>query len=46
MVPSGVVVFLPSYDYEQTVVKRLTATGQLAKIEAKKKIFRYLIDVF
>ena len=40
MVPSGVVVFLPSYDYEQTVVKRLTATGQLGKIEAKKKIFR------
>jgi len=40
MVPSGVVVFLPSYDYEQTVVKRLTTTGQLAKIEAKKKIFR------
>ena len=40
MVPSGVVVFLPSYDYEQIVVKRLTATGQLGKIEAKKKIFR------
>ena len=40
MVPSGVVVFLPSYDYEQTVVKRLMVTGQLAKIEMKKKIFR------
>ena len=40
MVPSGVVVFLPSYDYEQTVVKRLASTGQLSKIESKKKIFR------
>ena len=40
MVPCGVVVFLPSYDYEQTVVKRLAATGQLSKIESKKKIFR------
>jgi len=40
MVPCGVVVFLPSYDYEQTVVKRLTSTGQLSKIESKKKIFR------
>ena len=40
MVPCGVVVFLPSYDYEQTVVKRLASTGQLSKIESKKKIFR------
>ena len=40
MVPCGVVVFLPSYDYEQTVVKRLASSGQLSKIESKKKIFR------
>ena len=35
MVPCGVVVFLPSYDYEQTVVKRLASTGQLTEILSK-----------
>jgi len=40
MVPGGVVVFFPSYDYEKLVVARFTKTGMLAKLEGKKKVFR------
>ena len=40
MVPGGVVVFFPSYDYEKTVHGRLTSTGLLARLEAKKRIYR------
>ena len=40
MVPGGVVVFFPSYDYEKTVHSRLTTTGLLARLEAKKRIYR------
>jgi len=39
-VPHGVVVFLPSYDYERLVVERWTQTGCLARLRAKKKVFR------
>ena len=39
-VPHGVVVFLPSYDYERLVVERWTHTGCLARLHAKKKVFR------
>eukprot|EP00092_Neocalanus_flemingeri_P036060 GFUD01039260.1.p1 GENE.GFUD01039260.1~~GFUD01039260.1.p1 ORF type:complete len:444 (-),score=138.63 GFUD01039260.1:215-1546(-) len=40
IVPGGIVVFFPSYDYEKLVSKHLEASGVLARIEAKKKIFR------
>ena len=40
IVPGGVVVFFPSYDYEKSVFKHLTSSGSVSKIEAKKKIFR------
>ena len=40
IVPGGIVVFLPSYDYEQLVVKHLETSGVLARLESKKKVFR------
>ena len=40
MVPGGMVVFFPSYDYEKLVSKHLETSGVLARIENKKKIFR------
>lgn len=38
--PDGMVVFLPSYDYEQKVYDAWKASGLTARIEAKKQIFR------
>ena len=32
--------FLPSYDYENKVIRRWTVTGALAKIATKKRVFR------
>ena len=40
IVPGGVVVFFPSYDYEKLVHKHFTNTGVISKIEAKKRIYR------
>ena len=40
IIPGGVVIFFPSYDYEKLVFKHLTTSGVLKKIEAKKRIFR------
>ena len=40
IMPGGVVVFFPSYDYEKLVHKHLTTSGVFSKIEAKKRIFR------
>ncbi|KAF0697851.1 Aste57867_11491 [Aphanomyces stellatus] len=40
IVPGGVVVFFPSYSYENQVVTHWRNTGQLATIEAKKAVFR------
>ncbi|XP_057328796.1 ATP-dependent DNA helicase DDX11 [Microplitis mediator] len=40
IVPGGVVVFLPSYNYESSLYKHLEATGVIANISNKKKIFR------
>jgi len=40
IVPGGIVVFFPSYDYEKLVCKHLEASGVLARIEKKKGIFR------
>ena len=40
IVPGGVVVFFPSYDYEKLVHRHLTSSGVLARIEAKKKVYR------
>ena len=37
--PSGVVVFLPSYGYEEVVMRRWRETGLLPKLQAKKAIF-------
>ncbi|KAL8600198.1 DEAD H (Asp-Glu-Ala-Asp His) box helicase 11 [Nucella lapillus] len=40
VVPGGVVVFFPSYDYEQRVSAHWTQSAIQARLEAKKKIFR------
>jgi chromosome transmission fidelity protein 1 len=40
VVPKGFVVFLPSYNYENTVFMRWRATGILKEIERKKSIHR------
>jgi len=37
--PGGVVVFLPSYGYEEVVMRRWRETGLLPKLQAKKTIF-------
>jgi chromosome transmission fidelity protein 1 len=38
VVPGGLVIFLPSYDYEDLFYKHLKTSGFLEKIEAKKKV--------
>ncbi|XP_066584364.1 ATP-dependent DNA helicase DDX11 [Prorops nasuta] len=40
IVPAGIVVFLPSYNYEEIIYKHLDKTGILKKIQLKKFIFR------
>ena len=40
VVPAGIVVFLPSYNFEELVYKHLDKSGIIAKISAKKRIFR------
>jgi len=40
VIPSGIVVFFPSYDYEDKVHKHLIKGGFLEKIETKKLVFR------
>ncbi|KAK3887192.1 hypothetical protein Pcinc_008673 [Petrolisthes cinctipes] len=40
VVPGGVVIFLPSYQYEKRVVAHLQASGAWTKIAEKKEIFR------
>lgn len=40
VVPGGVVVFFPSYDYEKTIYTHWEKTGVIARFEAKKKVFR------
>lgn len=40
VVPSGFVVFLPSYNYESQVFQRWRSTGMLAQIDKKKRIHR------
>ncbi|CAN0237016.1 unnamed protein product, partial [Phaeothamnion confervicola] len=39
VVPGGVVVFLASYGYLEEVLKRWKASGQLAQLNARKKVF-------
>ena len=40
MVPGGVVIFYPSYAYENKVFAHFDKTGVLARIQKKKEIFR------
>ena len=40
VVPAGIVAFLPSYNFEELVYKHLDKSGIIAKISAKKRIFR------
>ncbi|XP_043460879.1 ATP-dependent DNA helicase DDX11 isoform X4 [Leptopilina heterotoma] len=40
IVPAGIVVFLPSYSYEELLYKYLENSGVLAKLGSKKCIFR------
>ncbi|XP_012276838.1 ATP-dependent DNA helicase DDX11 isoform X2 [Orussus abietinus] len=40
VIPAGIVVFLPSYNYEATVYKHLQDSGIISKILKKKRIFR------
>ena len=40
VVPSGFVVFLPSYKYESVIFQRWRSTGMLAQISKKKPIHR------
>ncbi|KAG0717310.1 ATP-dependent DNA helicase DDX11 [Chionoecetes opilio] len=39
VVPGGVVCFLTSYDYEHKVRAHFTASGVLARLSARKKVF-------
>lgn len=38
VVPGGIVVFLPSYEYEKTVFDHWQRTGCLTRICVKKKV--------
>lgn len=40
VVPEGIVVFLPSYNYEEYVQKVWAASGVLAAIAKHKRVFR------
>ncbi|XP_033335126.2 ATP-dependent DNA helicase DDX11 [Megalopta genalis] len=40
VVPAGIVVFLPSYNFEELLYKHLEKSGIVAKISLKKCIFR------
>ncbi|XP_018054868.1 PREDICTED: probable ATP-dependent DNA helicase DDX11 [Atta colombica] len=40
VVPAGIVVFFPSYNYEDTVFKHLDKSGVISKISTKKCIYR------
>jgi chromosome transmission fidelity protein 1 len=40
VVPDGVVIFFPSYAYEEVVMDHWKASGVLERIGAKKKVFR------
>lgn len=40
VVPAGIVVFFPSYKYEDIVFKHLDKFGIISKISAKKCIYR------
>ncbi|KAL7306364.1 hypothetical protein TKK_0001788 [Trichogramma kaykai] len=40
IIPAGIVVFLPSYSYEELLIRHLETNGILAKIGLKKAIFR------
>ena len=42
IVPGGVVVFFPSYEYERVVHSHWEATGFLQKMVAKKKVNLYV----
>lgn len=38
--PAGIVVFLPSYNFEELMYKHLDKSGIIAKISSKKCVFR------
>ncbi|XP_074663103.1 ATP-dependent DNA helicase DDX11-like [Tubulanus polymorphus] len=40
IIPGGVVVFYPSYDYEKKVYAHLEKNGMLSRMSEKKRIFR------
>ncbi|XP_003375878.1 DNA repair helicase family protein [Trichinella spiralis] len=40
IIPGGIVCFLPSYNYEETVFQYLKKSGLLQELAAKKEIFR------
>ena len=38
VVPGGIVVFFPSYDYEKRVYAHWEASGVLSKLQKRKKV--------
>ncbi|XP_072040850.1 ATP-dependent DNA helicase DDX11-like [Amphiura filiformis] len=40
VVPGGVVIFFPSYDYEKLIYSHWEKTGVIARLGMKKKVFR------
>lgn len=40
IVPAGIVIFFPSYNYEDIVFKHLDKSGIVSKISVKKRIYR------
>ncbi|CAL7940588.1 unnamed protein product [Xylocopa violacea] len=40
VIPAGIVVFLPSYNFEDLMYKHLEKSGIIAKLSSKKHIFR------
>ncbi|XP_063976651.1 ATP-dependent DNA helicase DDX11 [Diachasmimorpha longicaudata] len=40
IVPGGIVVFLPSYKYEESLYKHLDSSGIIKKLTHKKQVFR------
>ncbi|XP_046400687.1 ATP-dependent DNA helicase DDX11 [Ischnura elegans] len=40
VIPAGIIIFFPSYDYEKFAFETLEKSGTVAKLELKKKVFR------
>jgi chromosome transmission fidelity protein 1 len=44
VIPGGIVLFFPSYSYEEQVYQQFSKSGIILKIEREKKVSSYFID--